>query len=159
MLITAGRTADAALLDALYAEAKTTRDRVDRRTLMMALFSVDDPALAPKGMAILLDPAFDNRESWSALWRARPWNPGRRATHDYIVANFDALARSVGPESPGGWPEYAEGLCSERDAADVAAFWKARVKNYAAVERQLAEAVDTIRVCAAVRARTRQLGM
>ncbi len=159
VLITAGKTSDAALLDALYAEAKTTGDRVDRRTLMMAVFSVDDPALAPKGMAILLDPAFDNRESWSALWRARSWNPGRRATHDYIVTNFEALARSVGPESPGSWPEYAQGLCSERDAADVAAFWKARVKNYAAVERQLTQTVDTIRVCAAVRAQTHQLGM
>ncbi len=158
VLITAGRTADAALLDALYAEAKTTRDRVDRRTLMMALFSVDDPALAPKGMAILLDPAFDNRESWSALWRARPWNPGRRATHEYIVANFDALATSVGPESPGSWPAFAEGLCSDKDAANVAAFWTARVKNYAAVGRELNEALDAIRVCTAVRAGTRDAG-
>jgi len=159
VLITAGRTADATLLDALYAEAKATQDRVDRRTLMMALFSIEDPALAPKGMAILLDPAFDNRESWSALWRARAWNPARRATHDYIVANFDALSKTVGPESPGSWPEYAEGLCSSKDAEDVAAFWTARVRNYAAVERQLTEAVDAIRVCAAVRARTREHGM
>jgi alanyl aminopeptidase len=159
VLITAGTTGDAATVDALYAAAKATQDRVDRRALMMALFSVGDPALARKAMGILLDPAFDNRESWSALWRAHFWNPGRRATHDYLVANFDALAKTVGPESPGSWPEYAAGLCSEKDAADVAAFWTARVKNYAAVERQLAATVDEIRVCAAVRGRTRDLGM
>ena len=146
-------------MDALYAAAKATQDRVDRRALTMALFSVGDPALARKAMGILLDPAFDNRESWSALWRAHFWNPGRRATHDYIVANFDALAKSVGPEAPGSWSEYAAGLCSENDAADVAAFWKARVKNYAAVERQLAATVDEIRVCAAVRGHVRDLGM
>ncbi len=159
VLITAGRTGDAAMVDALYAAAKATPDRVDRRALMMALFSIDDPALAPKGMALLLDPTFDARESWSALWRARAWNPARRATHDYIVANFDALAKTVGPESPGSWPEYAKGLCSEKDAASVTAFWKSRAKNYAAVEETLNETVDAIRVCAAVRANTPNLGL
>ena len=89
------------------------------------------------------------------MWRGHGWNPARRATHDYIVANFDALAKTVGRESPGSWPEYAAGLCSEKDAADVAAFWQPRAKDYASVERELAQAVDAIRVCAAVRARTR----
>ena len=69
VLVTAAQTGDTTMFDAMYAEAKATQDRVDRRNLMMALFAFSDPTLARKGMGALLDPAFDNRESWAALWR------------------------------------------------------------------------------------------
>jgi hypothetical protein len=105
-------------------------------------------------MSVLLDPAFDSRESWAALNRGRWWNPGRRETHDYIVANFDALAKTVSREAPGSWSEYAAGLCTDKDAADVAAFWRPKAKDYVGVDRNLSEALDRIRVCAAVRARS-----
>jgi hypothetical protein len=157
VLASAARTGDAALFDALYAEAKATQDRTERRHLVFALFSFENPSLARKGMGVLLDPAFDSRESWTALYRAHGWNPGRRATHEYITANFDALAKTVGRESPGGWPHYASGLCAENDAAEVAAFWKPKAKDYASVDRSLAENLERIRVCAAVRAKIGRL--
>jgi cytosol alanyl aminopeptidase len=159
VLVTAARTGDAATFDAMYAEAKATQDRGDRRNLIVALFSFSEPALAAKGMGALLDPAFDNRESWAALWKAYQWLPTRRATHDYIVANFGALAKTVSSEEPGGWPGFASGLCSDHDLARVTAFWQARAKDYPGAEHDLAEAVDSIRACTAVRAKTRALGM
>ncbi|MEP7183094.1 MAG: M1 family metallopeptidase [Betaproteobacteria bacterium] len=152
VLVTAGRTGDAAMFDALLAEAKATQDRLDRRYLMMALFAFTDPALAQKGMALLLDPAFDVRESWTALGNGFYWNTTRRAPNDFIMANFDALAKTVGRDSPGGWPFYASGLCSDRDRADVDAFWKERAARYAGADRELAQAMEAIRVCARVRA-------
>jgi alanyl aminopeptidase len=159
VLITAARTGDATMLDGMYTEAKATQDRGDRRNLMVALFAFSDPPLAQKGMGVLLDPAFDNRESWAALFRAHRELPARRAAYDYIVANYDALAKTVSPESPGSWPEYAEGLCSEQDATDVTAFWKPREKDLPSAASSLAEAVESIRACAAMRAKTRELGM
>jgi alanyl aminopeptidase len=158
VLVTAARTGDAAMFDAMYAEAKATQDRVDRRNLMVALFAFSDPVLAQKGMGALLDPAFDNRESWAALWRAHRALPARRASYDYIVANYDALAKTVSRETPGSWPEYAGGLCSEQDAAAISAFWKPRVKDLPSAGSSLTEAVESIRVCAAMRAKTRELG-
>jgi alanyl aminopeptidase len=159
VLMTAARTGDAAMFDAMYAEAKATQDRVDRRNLMVALFAFSDPVLAQRGMGALLDPAFDNRESWAALRRAHLALPARRASYDYIVANYDALAKTVSPETPGGWPEYAGGLCSEQDAAAISAFWKPRAKDLPSAESALAETVESIRACAAMRAKTRELGM
>jgi alanyl aminopeptidase len=91
-LVTAARTGDAAVFDALADAARSTPDRDERRHLMLALLSFGDPALAQRGLAILLDPAFDVRESWTALQAASQWNPERRAPHDFIVANFDTLA-------------------------------------------------------------------
>jgi len=151
VLVTAGRTGDAAMFDAFFAEAKATQDRLDRRYLMMALFSFTDPVLAQKGMALLLDPAFDVRESWTALYAGFGGNPTRRATNDFILANFDALAKTVSREAPGGWPHYGSGLCSEQDQAALAAFWKDRTQTYAGAERQLARAVESIGLCTRLR--------
>ncbi|HZW73597.1 MAG TPA: ERAP1-like C-terminal domain-containing protein, partial [Caldimonas sp.] len=152
VLITAGRTGDAAMFAALLAEAKSTHDRLERRYLMMALFSFTDPALAPKGLALLLDPTFDVRESWTALQNGFWWNPTRRAPNDYIMANFDALAKTVGSEEPGDWPAFASGLCTGRDSVELAAFWKERASRYSMASRELAGAVESIDLCTRVRA-------
>jgi hypothetical protein len=148
VLVTAARTGDAAMLDAMLVATRSTQDRLERRYLLMALMSFGDPALAPKGLGILLDPAFDVRETWTALHNVYPWDPTRRAPHDFIVTNFDALAKTVGRDSPSGWPAFAEGLCSAKDQADVEAFWKPRVANYAGAERHLAATLESIALCA-----------
>jgi alanyl aminopeptidase len=159
VLVTAGRTGDAAMFDAFLAEAKATQDHLDRRYLMMALFAFVDPALAQKGMALLLDPAFDVRESWTALRFGFDWNPTRRATSDFIMANFDALAKTVSSVAPGDWPRYASGLCTEQDRATLAAFWKDRVQTYAVAERQLAQAQESIGLCTRLRSAAGRTGI
>ncbi|HET9045744.1 MAG TPA: M1 family aminopeptidase, partial [Casimicrobiaceae bacterium] len=148
VLVTAARTGDASMLDAMLAAARSTQDRLDRRYLMMALLSFGDPALAAKGLGVLLDPAFDARETWTALYNVYSWDPTRRAPHDFIVMNFDALAKTVARDSPGGWPEFAAGLCSAKDHTDVEAFWKPRVASYAGAERHLAATLESIELCA-----------
>jgi len=159
VLVTAGRTGDAALFDALLAEAKTTPDRLDRRYLMMALFAFTDPPLAEKGLAVLLDPAFDVRESWTALQNGYWWNPTRRATNDFIMANFDALAKTVSTEAPGQWPMFASGLCTDADRVQLSSFWKDRASRYASADRELAGAVESIDLCARVRAANKRNGI
>jgi len=158
VLITAARTGDAALFDALLAEARSTQDRLERRYLMMALFAFTDPALAPKGLALLLDPSFDVRESWTALQNGFWWNPSRRVTNDYIMANFDSLAKTVGSEEPGRWPVFASGLCTEHDGAELSSFWKERAPRYASATRELAGAVESIDLCIRVRAANKRKG-
>jgi len=155
VLMSAGRTGDTATFDALLAEAKTTSDRLDRRYLVMALFAFTDPVLSERGMALLLDPPFDVRESWTALYYAHYWIPSHRAANEYIMANFDALAKTVGRDTPGGWPFYAAGLCSSADESKLTAFWKIRAKDYSRAEHELAEAIESIQICTRVRSSTR----
>ena len=154
VLVSAGRTGDAAMFDALLAEAKSTTDRLDRRNLMMALFAFTDPALAERGMALLLDPALDVRESWTALYFAHYWIPSRRAANEYIMANFDALTKTVGRDTPGEWPLYAAGLCSSADESKLTAFWKNRARDYSRAEHEVAKAVESIQTCTRVRSNT-----
>lgn len=152
VLTIAAQTGDATTFDALLAEAKGTSDGLDRRNLMVALLAFTDPVLARRGLGVMLDPAFDIRESGSALWISSNSIPPRRDTHDFIAANFDAMAKRVSRDTPGYWPSYAAGLCSEKDRADVEAFWRDRIANYSGGERTLKQALEQIQLCAGLRA-------
>jgi alanyl aminopeptidase len=152
VLLIAAETGDAPLFDAMLAAAKSTRDSLERRNLMVALFSFGDPALARRGMGIVLDPAFDVRESTTALRISARSIPPRRETHDFIAANFDAFTRRVPHDAPARWPEYAAGLCSADDARSVEAFWRDRITNYAGGARELEQVLEQIRACARLRA-------
>jgi alanyl aminopeptidase len=147
----AAQAGDEALLDASLAEAKRTSDSLDRRNLLVALLSFTDPVLAEKGLRVLLDPAFDIRESTTALYFSSRLAPPRRATHAFIVANFDALEKRVSRDTPGFWPRYASRLCSDQDRAEVEGFWRDRIARYEGAERNLAEALEQIRSCATLR--------
>jgi aminopeptidase N len=151
VLLVAAETGDAATFDALLAEARATTDSLDRRNLMIALFTFTDPVLARRGHDILLDPAFDIRESMTALRISEYWGPPRRTTNDFLVANFDAMAARVPTDTPGSWPSYAARLCSDKDRAEVEGFWHDRIASYAGGERTLTQALEQIRLCASLR--------
>jgi len=151
VLLVAAQTGDATTFDALLAEAKATSDSLDRRNLMIALLSFTDPTLARRGLGIMLDTAFDIRESETALRISSFAIPSRRDTHAFIAANFDAMAKRVATDTPGGWPVYAGGLCSESDRDSVEAFWRDRIAKYAGGERTLKQALEQIRLCAGLR--------
>ncbi|HZI83148.1 MAG TPA: ERAP1-like C-terminal domain-containing protein, partial [Casimicrobiaceae bacterium] len=151
VLLIAARTGDAKMFDAMLAEARKSSDSLDRRNLMVALLSFSDPILARRGLAVLLDPGFDIRESATALAVSRKSIPPRRETHEFIEANFDALAQRVARDTPGSWSEYAAGLCSEKDRADVEAFWRGRVTKYEGGPRTLEQTLEQIEMCANLR--------
>jgi alanyl aminopeptidase len=153
VLMTAARNGDDALFERMRTAAMATQDRLERRNLLMALFAFRDPALAQRGLALLLEPTLDVRESWTALRFGNGWSPGRRAAHEFILRNFDALVATVDRDAPGHWPSYSAGLCSAADEVELAAFWRGRTERYAGAERELAEALESIRSCAQVRQR------
>jgi cytosol alanyl aminopeptidase len=152
VLPVAARVGDAALFDAMLAEARTTTDRLDRRNLLVALMSFGDASLTERGLKLLLDPAFDIRESSDALWRTHDSAQPRRDVHEFIKTNFEAFARRVQRDSPGGWPTYAGRLCSDADRADVENFWRDRIAAYAGGARTLAQSLESIELCARLRA-------
>jgi alanyl aminopeptidase len=149
----AARTGDATLLDAMRREALATPNRLDRRNLMIALFSFAEPALANRGLELLLDPAVDIREAVTALGSARDVGPPNPAIVDFIAANFEALAARVDSDKPGGWPHNAARRCDARDRTALDALWKPRVDRYAGAERNLAQALEAIERCGELRAR------
>ena len=104
----------------------------------------------------MLDPSFDIRESGTALYYSSKSIPPRRETHEFIATNFEAMAKRVERDRPGSWPAFAAGLCSEKDRAEVEAFWRGRIADYAGGERTLKQALEQIRLCAGLRAAQEQ---
>jgi len=152
VLPVAAQTGDVPLFEAMLAEARTTADRLDRRNLLVALMSFGDPVLASRGLNLLLDPAFDIREASNALRTSHRGAQPRRDVHEFIKANFEALTQRVQRDTPGGWPVYAERLCSDADRADVEAFWRDRIANYAGGARTLSQTLESIELCTRLRA-------
>jgi len=155
VLLVAARTGDATLLDAMQDEMRKTANRLDRRNLLIALFSFADPALARRGLSLLLDPQVDIRDAMTALGSAAARTPPTRVTHAFIAEHFDALAARVDADAPGGWSGYAETLCSAADRASVEAFWQPRIGIYATAERNLAQTLEAIDACTRLRERER----
>ncbi|HJU23853.1 MAG TPA: M1 family aminopeptidase, partial [Casimicrobiaceae bacterium] len=156
VLLVAAESGDRSLFDAMERSLRETRDRLDRRNLMIALFSFRDPMLASRAYALLLDPHIDVREAMTALGLAAYASPPPRPRYDFIAGHFDALAARVDGDAPGGWPGYAEGLCSEADRTAVASFWRDRAARYPGATRNLAQVLESIDGCARLRAREAQ---
>jgi alanyl aminopeptidase len=152
----AARTGDAPLQEAMQREALATPDRDERRHLLVALMSFRDSALAQRGLALLLDPRLDIRETTSALRAAGASPDASRAIHAFVVAHFDALAARVDRDAPGSWPNYASAFCTEGDRRGVEAFWRPRIARYAGGEHDLAEALEAIDRCVRLRERERR---
>jgi alanyl aminopeptidase len=119
---------------------------------MVALLSFTDPPLARRGLGIMLDTSFDIRESGTALYFSNKSIPPRRETHEFIAANFEAMAKRVARDTPAYWPTYAAGLCSDKDRADVETFWRDRIAKYEGAERTLTQALEQIHLCTVLRA-------
>ena len=152
VLLVAARTGDGRLFDAMEQEALATENALDRRNLMVALMSFADPALAKRGLGLLLDPRVDIREATTA-WRTAVDLAPRRVSHEFIVAHVDALAARVDPDAPGRWPGYAARLCKEDDHRDVERFWRPRLAHYPGAARNLTAALESIDACVRLRAR------
>ena len=155
VLLIAARTGDATLFDAMQVEMRKTSNRLDRRNLLIALYSFDDRALARRGLSLLLDPEIDIRDAMTALGSAAARTPPRRSTHAFIAEHFDALAARVDADAPGGWPGYAEPLCSAGDRASVEAFWQPRIGAYPTAARNLTQTLEQIDACTRLRERER----
>ena len=155
VLLVAARTGDAALFDAMLAEARRTSNRLDWRNLTIALYAFGDPVLMRRGLGLLLDPHVDIRDAMTALGISVQRTPPSPVPHVFIAEHFDALAARVDADAPGGWPGYASALCSDVDRDAVAAFWKSRVASYAGAERNLAQTLEAIASCSRLRARER----
>jgi hypothetical protein len=91
----------------------------------------------------------------TALGSAAARTPPRRSTHAFIAEHFDALAARVDADAPGGWPGYAESLCSAADRASVEAFWQSHIGAYPTAAHNLTQTLEQIDACTRLRERER----
>jgi alanyl aminopeptidase len=138
------------VFDALRAQLGDTRDSVERGRILRALATSLDPELAARARALALDPALRVNEVMvvPATQMNRP--ELREATWRWIRDEYDALGERLGRYYMGELPGIAEYFCDEVHAAEVEAFFAPVVDGLEGGPRNLAGALEEIRLCAAL---------
>lgn len=151
VLSAAAWSGDRAFFDELVSALKNTKVQRERLWIGSALGSFRDPTLARASLELFFDPAIDPRELEYNLFGAPPET--RRIVWNFVQQNFDRLnSRLPGARGiPFGaiLPRSASGFCDAADQTQVAAFFEPRVAALPGAARNLANTLESIRLCSA----------
>ncbi len=143
---------DGAVFEAMAEAFRTSRDTVLRGQLLTALGRFVDPVLAVQARALALEP--DTRANEVAVVlgvqtrEPELRDPARRWLREHYQALLDK-----GPSGFGGTLVRldAEGRCDPLEAAEIEAWHGPRLREVEGGPRRLAQAAETVRLCAALR--------
>jgi alanyl aminopeptidase len=152
-LYLAALDADEPLWDRLHEVIKGEKDRVDRQRLIDALGSVRDPELAKRNFALFLTDELEAREATPLLWNATSDARTREALWDFVQHNFDAIAARLPRDYAAGMPGAGGSFCDEDHATALGAFFRTKLKDHPGMDRHLAQAMESVRQCAAFKAK------
>ena len=150
VLVVAAQDGDGALFDAMSERLAASEDGILRGHLLVALGSFRDPELAVRARELTLLAELRPNERLRPL-RAQFADPRTRdEAWRFLTERFDAIAERAGASIwTANLPELAEPFCSSERAAEVQRFFEPRVEQLSGGPRNLAAAVETIRLCAA----------
>ena len=150
VLVVAAQDGDAELFDAMLAHLTSTENGILRRQLLAALGSFREPALAARARELTVDPRIRSDERFRAL-RAQMDDPRTREdAWRFLTERYEAIAELAGASI---WttnlPGLAEPFCTVERAEEVERFFARRIERLQGGPRNLAGAVESIRLCAA----------
>lgn len=140
---------DAAFFDALLSKVLESDDALFRRDGIRALGSAREPALAQRARALSLDARLRVNEVTDPLTTQLSMEETRADAWAFMQEHFDELFARVATTRAGYAPWYVAGFCSEERAGEVEAFFAERIETLPGGPRNLAGALEAIRLCAA----------
>lgn len=148
-LAVAVQDGDAAFFDHVEQLLFASDDAVVRGNLLAALGSTHDPELSRRALALSLDERLRVNEMGTTLQVQTRDEVTREAAWAWVMENFDAIVERGSRDRAGWSPWLAAGFCSEEEAAAVQAFFAPRIEDLPGGPRNLAGALESIRLCAA----------
>jgi alanyl aminopeptidase len=138
--------------DRLLEFALASRDPADRSRALGALARTEDPAQSASLLALVLSEDLKGTERYGVVTRLMARPATRDATYDWLEENFDEAIQQV-PESfrAQAVPGLGSFFCSVEQAEAWEAFIIARADLMPGYERSLAQATESVRLCAALR--------
>jgi alanyl aminopeptidase len=143
------------LYDRMTAELSKVRSPAERRALLGAIGAFRDPAIVKANFALLLKGEVDLREGRALLLAPLRTAATRALPFDLVRDNYDQLVSTL---PSGGMGEMAARLpvigsafCDDRRRGEVEAFFKDRVAKTTGGERILAQILESIDQCIAIR--------
>jgi len=155
VLATAAAHGDRALYESMTAALPKTTDPAERRALLGGLAAFRDPALIKADFELLLKGEIDFRESAGLLFGALQYPETRAIPFEVVRDNYDQLISKL-PEGllgefAGYLPVVGRAFCDQEHRDEVAAFFKDRSTKTNGGTRILAQTLESIDQCIAVR--------
>ena len=151
VLHVAGRFGDQKLFDRLHADAKKTQDREERGRLLGGMSAFADPAIVKQVLALMLTDEFELRESIGLLQGGLEDPKTRPIALSFATEHFDEIAAKL-PAPYRAYMAYLfTAVCDEDKKADIAARFSERVSKFDGGPRVMAQALESISLCAAGR--------
>ena len=147
----AGEGADAAEWARARDALAKTDDEAVRSFLLGFLGAAQRPELAHKALELSLDPVLRVTETGATLRAQRSIMESREGSWQWTKANFDALVARVSLRHASGFVWMPGAFCDEEHAADAEAFFTPRLAGMEGGPRVLAETLEQVRLCAALR--------
>jgi alanyl aminopeptidase len=152
VLATAAEDGDRELFERFRVRARSLSDHRDRSRLIAALGSFREPALEREALSLVLTDEFDMRESVGILWTALGKPETREIAWQFFKSRFDAFTAKM-PREMGAWlPWTGASFCDAAHRAEAEAFFRGRVEKLVGAERPLAEALEVVDQCVALKA-------
>ena len=156
VLNVAARTGDEAFFKQLSAALSRTEDQHQRDLILGAMGSFSDPRIARGAMELVLKPEFDLREANALLFGPMGVPETRPLPFEFVKANYDAIVAKIPAGSTFGFGEYLPfvggAFCDEKSGEEVRAFFDPKVDRFPGTRRNLAQALESIRICTAYKA-------
>lgn len=154
VLRTAAAAGDRTLFDRFLAAANATTNPREGEWLFGALGSFRDPEIVQQAFGLLLRDDVDIRRTLGLLFGPTGYWRTQELPFQWLKAHYDALKtrlpRGVDSDLAAVLPFTAR-FCDEQSAADAEAFFKDKMANAIGGPRNLARAIESIRLCAAER--------
>lgn len=142
--------------DALMAQVKISQDPTFRNQGLGALARAEDPVLTEKLRAEVLAGAFTRPEARNIIGRQVGRAATRDATWEWVMANYEDVVKVI----PGGIfgsrfiPGLGSYFCTTEQSTAFAAFIEAHAESMPGYERSLAQSMERISLCAALKEAT-----
>ncbi len=147
----ASRRADASRLDALRDAAKKAKTREDRITALRAMTGFDDPALIGKALDLVLTDEIRIPEIRYVMGSAFARRRAQPIAEAWVRAHWDELRKKLPGSLSAGLVRAAGVGCTKVDAEERAAFYTPRATSIEGAQRPLAEALESVSLCAELR--------
>lgn len=149
----AAATGDAATFDAMAEGFRASFDPVVRGQLLAALGRFTDPVLAERARALSLEDTTRSNEMTIVLRTQLEYPQTRDAARRWLRDSYDALMAKGARGLGGGFVALdAIGRCSTAESDEVEAWHGPRLREVEGGPRRVAQAVEGIRLCAALKA-------
>ena len=149
------------VFESLTKHLAATRDPQLRGQLLGAMSSAVDPALVARMHTLALEPGKLRRNELGYATGAGDTETaaGRQARREWLDANFEAVQAQLAPGGASLVYGYTGGMCSEAEAVTVEPKFAERLRTLEGGPRTLAQAVEGIRLCAALKAKQGVVGI